>query len=78
MQKPSSGGGWLAWGIVLMVFGVIAIVVFIVGSTIPTTGNEQGSGVWQSLSVILGAILFGAGLVSVVIGTIKRRKFGNS
>lgn len=76
MRKPSSGTGWLAWGIVLLVLGVIGIVIFIVGSTIPGTGDEQGSGVWQTLSVILGAVFFGAGLVGVIIGSIKRKKFG--
>jgi hypothetical protein len=60
---------------VLTVLGINGLVVFIVGSTNPTTGNEQGSSVWQGLSVILGAVLFGVGLVSLVIGTIKRRKF---
>jgi protein-S-isoprenylcysteine O-methyltransferase Ste14 len=76
MRKPSSGSGWLAWGIVLLVLGVIGIVIFFVGSTIPSTGDEQGSSVWQSLSVILGAIFFGVGLASVIIGSLKRRKFG--
>lgn len=78
MQKRSSGSGWLVWGIVLLVLGVIGIVIFIVGATIPTAGNETGSSVWQSLSVILGAAFFGVGLVSVIIGMIKRRKFGHS
>ncbi|MHA6668033.1 hypothetical protein ACX3O0_04125 [Homoserinimonas sp. A447] len=77
MQKRSSGSGWLAWGIVMLVLGIIGIVIFIVGSTIPTTGNVQGSSVWQTLSVILGATFFGLGLVSVIIGAIKRRKFGS-
>jgi len=76
MRKPSSGGGWLVWGIVLAVLGIIGIVIFAVGSTIPTTGDQQGSSVWQTLSVVLGAIFFGVGLVAVIIGALKRRKFG--
>jgi len=75
MRKPSSGSGWLSWGIVLLVLGVIGIVLFIVGSTIPATGDQQGSSVWQTLSVILGAVFFGTGLVSVTIGAIKRKQF---
>jgi len=60
-----------------MVLGIIGIVIFAVGSTIPATGDQQGASVWQSLSVILGAIFFGTGLVAVIIGVIKRRKFGS-
>jgi protein-S-isoprenylcysteine O-methyltransferase Ste14 len=75
MRKPSSGGGWLISGIVLMVLGIIGIVIFIIGSTIPATGDAQGSSIWQSLSVILGAIFFGVGLASVITGVIKRGKF---
>lgn len=75
MQKRSSGSGWLAWGIVLLVLGIIGVVIFIVGSTIPTTGDAQGSSVWQSLNVILGAVFFGVGLVAVFIGLVKRKKF---
>jgi hypothetical protein len=75
MQKRSSGTGWLVWGIILLVLGIIGIVIFIVGATIPSTGNEQGSSVWQSLSVILGAAFFGVGLVAIIVGLIKRKKY---
>lgn len=77
MQKPSSGSGWLAWGIVLLILGIIGIVIFVVGSTIPTTGDQQGSSVWQTLSVILGAAFFGVGLTAVIVGVTKRKKFGH-
>lgn len=76
MQKRTSGTGWLVWGIILLVLGIIGIVIFLVGASNPTTGDAQGSSVWQSLSVILGAIFFGLGLVSVIFGLIKRKKFG--
>ena len=75
MQKPSSGRGWLVWGLVLMVLGIICIVIFLVGASTPTAGDAQGSSIWQSLSVILGAVLFGVGLASVITGVIKRGKF---
>jgi hypothetical protein len=76
MRKKSSGSGWLAWGIILLVLGIIGIVIFVVGANVPAAGDSQGSSVWQSLSVILGGIFFGVGLASIVIGLIKRRKFG--
>jgi protein-S-isoprenylcysteine O-methyltransferase Ste14 len=77
MRKKSTGTGWFAWGIILMVLGIIGIVIFVVGATIPAAGDAQGSSVWQSLSVVLGAILFGVGLTAVVLGAVKRKKFVN-
>ncbi|MEX1080204.1 MAG: hypothetical protein WED09_13980 [Homoserinimonas sp.] len=42
----------------------------------PSSGRGWIASVWQTLSVILGAIFFGTGLTSLIIGTNKRRKFG--
>jgi len=73
-QKPSAGLSWIVIGAILLILGLVGIVTFIVGATMPTTGDEHGSSVWQTLSVVLGAVFFGVGLVSIINGFIKRRK----
>jgi predicted Abi (CAAX) family protease len=72
VSTPRHRNLWLIVGIVLAVLGAIcAGIGFFVG----LTGTEGiGEGALRATLLIVGAVLFGAGLVAIITGVLKKNR----
>ncbi|WP_168627083.1 MULTISPECIES: hypothetical protein [unclassified Cryobacterium] len=72
VSTPRNRNVWLIVGIVLAVLGAIcAAIGFIVG----LTGTEGiGEGALRASLLIIGAIMFGAGIVGIITGLLKKNR----
>jgi hypothetical protein len=74
IQTASTSKRWLIIGSVLLVLGLILIGRYAMeGVNTPVEGNAPADAAWQSSTIIGAALFTGVGVVTIIIGILKRR-----